>query len=77
MTANLSIRDTPPAYTPPAGPAVRFTFRYNSRDSYATEQIPGGYYWNGLRDGAQLHLAPYGHGCRLTSVSNMIHPPCK
>ncbi len=48
MTANLSIKDTPLAYTPPVGPPVRFTFRYNSRDIYATEGTFGGYYWNGL-----------------------------
>src|SRR5262249_11459995 len=39
---------TPLAYTPPVGPAVRFTFRYNSRDSYATERTFGGFYWNGF-----------------------------
>lgn len=50
MTANLSIIDTPLAYTPPVGPPVRFTVRHNSRDPYATEGIFGGYYWNGLTD---------------------------
>ncbi|HKQ38302.1 MAG TPA: RHS repeat-associated core domain-containing protein [Verrucomicrobiae bacterium] len=30
--ANLQIRDTPVGYTPPVGPAVRFTVRYNHRD---------------------------------------------
>jgi RHS repeat-associated protein len=48
MTVNGSISDTPLAYTPPVGPPVRFTFRYNSRDLYATEGLFGGHYWNGL-----------------------------
>jgi RHS repeat-associated protein len=50
MTVNLSIHDTPLAYTPPVGPAVRFTFRYNSRDPYTTDTTFGGHYWNGLSD---------------------------
>lgn len=50
MTVNLSIKDTPLAYRPPVGPPVRFTFRYNSRDLYATEGTFGGYYWNGLNN---------------------------
>jgi RHS repeat-associated protein len=50
MTVNLSIHDTPLAYTPPVGPAVRFTFRYNSRDPYTTDTTFGGRYWNGLTD---------------------------
>jgi len=50
MTANLNIKDTPLAYTPPVGPPVRFTFRYNQRDIYATEGIFGGYYWNGFHN---------------------------
>jgi RHS repeat-associated protein len=50
MTVNLSVHDTPLAYTPPVGPPVRFTFRYNSRDSYATEQTFGGQYWNGFNN---------------------------
>lgn len=32
MLANLQIRDTPVGYTPPVGPAVHFTVRYNQRD---------------------------------------------
>jgi RHS repeat-associated protein len=32
MLANLQIRDTPVGYTPPVGPPVRFTLRYNHRD---------------------------------------------
>jgi RHS repeat-associated protein len=32
MLANLQIRDTPIGYTPPVGPPVRFTVRYNQRD---------------------------------------------
>jgi RHS repeat-associated protein len=32
MLANLQIRDTPIGYTPPIGPPVRFTVRYNHRD---------------------------------------------
>jgi RHS repeat-associated protein len=32
MLANLQIRDTPVGYTPPVGPPVRFTVRYNHRD---------------------------------------------
>lgn len=50
MTVNLSIHDTPLAYSPPVGPAVRFTFRYNSRDPYTTDTTFGGPYWNGLSD---------------------------
>ncbi len=48
MAVNLSIKDTPLAYTPPVGPPVRFTFRYNSRDLYATDVTFGGLYWNGF-----------------------------
>ncbi|MBI3851714.1 MAG: hypothetical protein HY298_15780 [Verrucomicrobia bacterium] len=32
MLANLQVRDTPVGYTPPVGPPVRFTVRYNHRD---------------------------------------------
>lgn len=32
MLANLQIRDTPIGYTPPVGPPVYFTLRYNHRD---------------------------------------------
>lgn len=32
MLANLQVRDTPVGYTPPVGPAVPFTIRYNHRD---------------------------------------------
>lgn len=32
MLANLQIRDTPVGYSPPVGPPVRFTVRYNQRD---------------------------------------------
>jgi RHS repeat-associated protein len=32
MLANLQIRDTPVGYTPPVGPPVYFTVRYNHRD---------------------------------------------
>ncbi|MBI3867394.1 MAG: hypothetical protein HY299_02600 [Verrucomicrobia bacterium] len=32
MLANLQIRDTPVGYTPPVGPPVYFTVRYNQRD---------------------------------------------
>jgi RHS repeat-associated protein len=32
MLANLQIRDTPVGYTPPIGPPVSFTVRYNHRD---------------------------------------------
>src|SRR5207244_1280003 len=32
MLANLQIRDTPVGYTPPIGPPVHFTVRYNHRD---------------------------------------------
>jgi RHS repeat-associated protein len=32
MLANLQIRDTPIGYTPPVGPPVHFTLRYNHRD---------------------------------------------
>ncbi len=48
MTVNLSIIDTPLAYTPPVGPQVRFTVRHNSRDLYTTEGFFGGIYWNGF-----------------------------
>jgi RHS repeat-associated protein len=51
MTVNVSIHDTPLAYTPPVGPPVRFTFRYNSRDPYAEDATFGGPgYWTGLED---------------------------
>ena len=50
MTVNVSMIDTPLAYTPPVGPPVRFTLRYNSRDLYAEDRLFGGYYWNGLRN---------------------------
>src|ERR1043166_6983759 len=50
MTVNQQIRDTPLAYTPPVGPPVRLTFRFNSRDLYATDRIFGGYYWSGFSD---------------------------
>jgi RHS repeat-associated protein len=62
MLANLQIRDTPVGYTPPFGPAVPFTLRYNHRDYLYVSQ-PGGisvsinfgprwsYDWNGrIRD---------------------------
>ena len=32
MLANLQVRDTPVGYTPPVGPPVYFTVRYNHRD---------------------------------------------
>jgi len=48
MMVNLQVRDTPQSYTPPLGPPVRFTFRYNSRDIYAADRTFGGCYWNGL-----------------------------
>ncbi len=32
MLVNLQIRDTPIGYTPPVGPPVQFTVRYNQRD---------------------------------------------
>lgn len=32
MLANLQVRDTPVGYTPPVGPSVHFTVRYNQRD---------------------------------------------
>jgi len=35
MLANLQIRDTPVGYTPPVGPSVQFTLRYNHRDYLA------------------------------------------
>jgi len=38
MLANLQIRDTPVGYTPPVGPPVRFTVRYNQRDYLQTAQ---------------------------------------
>ncbi|MGA2247770.1 MAG: cysteine peptidase family C39 domain-containing protein, partial [Verrucomicrobiota bacterium] len=34
MTANLSLADQPVGYRPPVGPAVPFTVRYNSQDSF-------------------------------------------
>jgi len=34
MDVNLSLSDTPLGYTPPVGPPVRFTVRYNSRDFF-------------------------------------------
>lgn len=39
---NLQVRDTPLGYTPPVGPAVRFTVRYNHRDYLQlVHTIPG------------------------------------
>lgn len=32
MLAGLTLRDTPFSYTPPFGPEMDFTLRYNSRD---------------------------------------------
>ena len=32
MLVNLQVRDTPVGYSPPVGPPVRFTVRYNQRD---------------------------------------------
>lgn len=34
MDVNLSLKDEPVGYTPPVGPPVRFTVRYNSRDGF-------------------------------------------
>ena len=34
MTVNLSLKDEPLGYAPPVGPPVRFTLRYNHRDSF-------------------------------------------
>jgi RHS repeat-associated protein len=34
MTVNLSVVDTPVGYTPPVGPAVLFTVRFNQRDTF-------------------------------------------
>jgi RHS repeat-associated protein len=68
MTVNLNIGDTPLAYTPPVGPAVRFTFRYNSRDIYATEQIFGGYYWNGVANAGPTPPVNY-----VSSYTGMTH----
>jgi RHS repeat-associated protein len=42
MLANLQIRDTPVGYTPPIGPPVRFTVRYNQRDYIYVSQ-PGAF----------------------------------
>lgn len=33
MTVNLNLSDQPVGYTPPVGPAARFTIRYNQRDA--------------------------------------------
>jgi RHS repeat-associated protein len=33
MTVNLNLADQPVGYTPPVGPPVRFTIRYNQRDA--------------------------------------------
>ncbi|MCW5554807.1 MAG: hypothetical protein KIS67_21920 [Verrucomicrobiae bacterium] len=85
MTVNVSMHDTPLAYTPPVGPPVRFTFRYNSRDSYATDRTFGGQYWNGLHNtnhyssvtnmpSPSLFLSP---STRMTHdwVSYLVHSP--
>ena len=34
MLVSLNIVDEPVGYAPPAGPAVRFTVRYNQRDAF-------------------------------------------
>jgi YD repeat-containing protein len=34
MLVNLNIRDTPVGYSPPVGPPVKFTVRYNHREAY-------------------------------------------
>jgi len=34
MDVNLSLKDQPLGYTPPVGPPVKFTIRYNSRDAF-------------------------------------------
>ena len=34
MDVNLNLRDQPVGYTPPVGPPVRFTVRYNQRDVF-------------------------------------------
>jgi RHS repeat-associated protein len=34
LTANLSLSDQPVGYTPPVGPAIAFTVRYNSLDGF-------------------------------------------
>lgn len=34
MLVNLNLKDTPVGYSPPVGPAVRFTVRYNHRDAF-------------------------------------------
>ena len=34
MLVSLNINDDPVGYSPPVGPAVRFTVRYNQRDAY-------------------------------------------
>lgn len=44
--ANLQIRDTPVGYTPPVGPSVYFTVRYNQRDHVfppTSASIPNGF----------------------------------
>jgi YD repeat-containing protein len=41
MLANLQIRDTPVGYTPPVGPPVQFTVRYNHRDYLQEATIVG------------------------------------
>ena len=34
MLVSLNINDEPVGYSPPVGPAVRFTVRYNQRDAF-------------------------------------------
>jgi RHS repeat-associated protein len=78
MAANLSIKDTPLAYTPPVGPPVRFTFRYNSRDIYATEGTFGGYYWNGIHNtNVYGPTTPPGAGTTPPPISYYLLPSTK
>src|SRR5439155_8769760 len=34
MLVNLNINDQPVGYSPPVGPAIRFTVRYNQREAF-------------------------------------------
>jgi len=40
LTANLSLSDQPVGYTPPVGPAIAFTVRYNSLDGFQPASEP-------------------------------------
>jgi RHS repeat-associated protein len=74
MLANLQVRDTPVGYTPPVGPGVHFTVRYNQRDYLQTagfaSKLLGPKWthdWNGYLQvgGAEATYVVEGGGARI------------